>query len=119
MDDAVASFADSHASRRGRELVRREETLRPELVDDLLRGDAHLSELVERAEPFGLDLTPAHQVALAQSGQRLPPITAATSALERVPDRFGDRDVLVVTEEGRVVALALADATGRWRPRWV
>jgi sugar diacid utilization regulator len=112
VDDAVASFADGHAEA-GRELVRREETVRRELVDDLLRGDAHLSELVERAEPFGLDLTRAHQVALAQPGQRLPSITAATSALERVVlDRFGDRDVLVATKEGRVVVLALADATG-------
>jgi hypothetical protein len=48
----------------GRELFRREETVRRELVDDLLRGDAHLSELVERAEPFRLDLTRTHQVAL-------------------------------------------------------
>lgn len=112
VDDAVASFADGHADA-GRELVRREETLRRELVDDLLRGDAHLSELVERAEPFGLDLTRAHQVALAQPGQPLPSITAATSALERVVlDRFGDRDVLVATKEGLIVVLALADATG-------
>jgi sugar diacid utilization regulator len=110
--DAVASFADGHAEA-GRELVRREETLRRELVDDLLRGDAHLGELVERAEPFGLDLTRAHQVALAQPGKRLASITAATSALERaVLDRFGDRDVLVATKEGLVVVLALADATG-------
>ena len=110
--DAVASFADGHAEA-GRELVRREETLRRELVDDLLRGDAHLGELVERAEPFGLDLTRAHQVALAQPGKRLASITAATSALERVVlDRFGDRDVLVATKEGLVVVLALADATG-------
>jgi sugar diacid utilization regulator len=109
--DAVASFADGHAEA-GRELVRREETLRRELVDDLLRGDAHLGELVERAEPFGLDLTRAHQVALAQPGKRLASITAATSALERaVLDRFGDRDVLVATKEGLVVVLALADAT--------
>jgi sugar diacid utilization regulator len=112
VDDAVASFADGHAEA-GRELVRREEALRRELVDDLLRGDAHLSELVERAEPFGLDLTRAHQVALAQPGKRLSSITAATSALERVVlDRFGDRDVLVATKEGLVVVLALADATG-------
>jgi sugar diacid utilization regulator len=112
IDDAVASFADGHAEA-GRELIRREETLRRELVDDLLRGDAHLSQLVERAEPFGLDLTRAHQVALAQPSQRLPSITAATSALERVVlDRFGDRDVLVATKEGLVVVLALADITG-------
>jgi sugar diacid utilization regulator len=112
VDDAVASFADGHAEA-GRELVRREETLRRELVDDLLRGDAHLSQLVERAEPFGLDLTRAHQVALAQPSKRLPSITAATSALERVVlDRFGDRDVLVATKEGLVVVIALADVTG-------
>jgi sugar diacid utilization regulator len=112
IDDAVAAFAEGHAEA-GREMVRREETLRRELVDDLLRGDAHLSELVVRAEPFGLDLTRAHQVALAQPEQRLSSIEAATAALERVVlDRFGDRDVLVATKEGLVVVIALADATG-------
>jgi hypothetical protein len=65
VDEAVAAFAEGH-SEAGRELVRREESLLRDLVDDLLRGDAHLSRLVERAEPFGLDLTRAHQVALAQ-----------------------------------------------------
>ncbi|MGH3346434.1 MAG: PucR family transcriptional regulator [Nocardioides sp.] len=112
VDEAVAAFAEGHAEA-VRELVRREETLRRELVDDLLRGDSHLSDLVERAEPFGLDLTRAHQVALAQPARRLPSIAAATSSLERVVlDRFGDRDVLVATKEGLVVVLALAEATG-------
>jgi sugar diacid utilization regulator len=112
MDDAVAAFAEGHAEA-GREMVRREETQRRELVDDLLRGDAHLSELVERGEPFGLDLTRAHQVALAQPGRRLPSIAGAVTSLERVIlDRFGDRDVLVATKDGWVVVIALADATG-------
>ncbi len=112
VDDAVASFAEGHAEA-GHELIRREETLRRELIEDLLRGGADLSDLVERAEPFGLDLTRGHQVALAQPGRRLSSIVAATSALERVVlDRFGDRDVLVATKEGLVVVLALADATG-------
>ena len=71
VDDAVASFADGHAEA-GRDLVRREETVRRELVDDLLRGDAHLSEMVERAEPSGLDLTRAHQVALPNWGSGSP-----------------------------------------------
>jgi sugar diacid utilization regulator len=112
VDDAVAAFAEGHAEA-GRERVRREESVRRELVDDLLRGDAHLSELVERAEPFGLDLTRAHQVALAEPRQRLSSIAAATTALERVVlDRFGDRDVLVATKDGRVVVLALGEVTG-------
>ena len=112
IDAAVGAFAEGHAEV-GRELVRHEEHLRRELVDDLLRGDIHLGELVHRAEPFGLDLTRAHQVALAQPTQRLPQIDAAISALERVIlDRFGDRDVLVATKDGQVVVIALADATG-------
>jgi sugar diacid utilization regulator len=112
IDEAVAAFADGHAEA-GRALVRREETLRRELVDDLLRGDAHLSELVVRAQPFGLDLTRAHQVALAQPAERLSTIDGAITALEKVVlDRFGDRDVLVATKEGLVVVLALAEATG-------
>lgn len=112
VDDAVAAFAEGHAEA-GHELIRREETLRRELIEDLLRGDAHLGNLVGRAEPFGLDLTRAHQVALAQPGQRLSSIAAATTALERVVlDRFGDRDVLVATKDGLVVVVALAEATG-------
>jgi sugar diacid utilization regulator len=109
VEDAVAAFAEGHGEA-GRELVRREETQRRELIDDLLRGDAHLGELVERAEPFGLDLTRAHQVALARPEQRLPVAEAAISGLERVVlDRFGDRDVLVATKDGLVVVIALAD----------
>jgi sugar diacid utilization regulator len=116
MDEAVAAFAEGHAEA-ARERVRSEETVRRELVDDLLRGDAHLTDLVERAEPFGLDLTRAHQVALAQPEQHLPSIAAATTSLERVIlDRFGDRDVLVATKEGCVVVIALADATGAPAP---
>ncbi|HET6562531.1 MAG TPA: helix-turn-helix domain-containing protein [Marmoricola sp.] len=112
VDDAVASFAEGHAEA-GHEMIRREETLRRELIEDLLRGGANLSELVERAEPFGLDLTRAHHVALAQPGRRLSSIAAATTALERVVlDRFGDRDVLVATKDGLVVVVALAEATG-------
>jgi sugar diacid utilization regulator len=108
IDDAVAAFAEGHAEA-GRELIRREETQRRELIEDLLRGDAHLGGLVERAEPFGLDLTRSHQVALAAPGRRLPDVEAATSMLERIVlDRFGDRDVLVATKEGMLVVLAPA-----------
>lgn len=110
VEDAVAAFAEGHVAA-GREMVRREEALRRELVEDLLRGDANLGELVERAEPFGLDLTRSHQVALAAPGRRLPDVDAATSALERVMlDRFGDRDLLVAYKEGVLVVVAPAVA---------
>ena len=117
VDTAVATLAEGYAVAR-RELVRREESLRRELVDDLLRGDSDLGGLVERAEPFGLDLARVHQVALAAPGRRLPDTEAAISALERaVFDRLGDRDVLVATKEGLLVVIAPADpvATDRGR----
>jgi sugar diacid utilization regulator len=109
IDDAVATLAEGYALAR-RDLVRREETLRRELIDDLLRGDSDLGTLVERTEPFGLDLARVHQVALAAPNRRLPDTDAAISALEAVIfDRLGDRDVLVATKEGLLVVLAPAD----------
>ena len=109
VDVAVAAFAEGHAQA-GRELVRREESLRREFVADLLRGDADLGELVQRAEPFGLELTRAAPGRPGRSGRSLSSIEAAASVLERVVvDRFGDRDVLVATKEGLVVVLAPAD----------
>jgi sugar diacid utilization regulator len=118
VDKAVATLAEGYAVAR-RDLVRREETLRRELIDDLLRGDSDLSTLVERAEPFGLDLARIHQVALAAPSRRLPDADAAISALEAVMfDRLGDRDVLVATKDGLLVVLAPAEtaAAGRLSP---
>ncbi|MEH1130555.1 PucR family transcriptional regulator [Micromonospora sp. CPCC 206061] len=118
IDDAVATLAEGYAVAR-RDLVRREEVLRRELIDDLLRGDSDLGALVERAEPFGLDLARVHQVALASPSRRLPDTDAAISALEAVIfDRLGDRDVLVATKEGLLVVLAPATAanTGKTAP---
>jgi sugar diacid utilization regulator len=118
VDDAVATLADGYAVAR-RDLVRREESLRRELIDDLLRGDSDLSTLAERAEPFGLDLARIHQVALAAPNRRLPDADAAISALEAVVfDRLGDRDVLVATKDRLLVVLAPAGAAvaGRLSP---
>ena len=113
IDEAVATLADGYAVAR-RDLVRREEALRRELIDDLLRGDSDLATLVERSEPFGLDLARMHQVALAAPSRRLPDTDAAISALEAVIfDRLGDRDALVATKEGLLVVLAPAD------PGWI
>jgi sugar diacid utilization regulator len=118
VDAAVATLAEAYAVAR-RDLVRREEALRRELIDDLLRGDSDLGALVERAEPFGLDLARVHQVALAAPSRRLPDADAAISALEAVMfDRLGDRDVLVATKDGLLVVIAPADTAeaGRTSP---
>jgi sugar diacid utilization regulator len=111
IDDAVATLAEGYAVAR-RDLVRREETMRRDLIDDLLRGDSDLGGLVDRAEPFGLDLARVHQVALAAPSRRLPDTDAAITALEAVIfNRLGDRDVLVATKEGSLVVLAPADSS--------
>ncbi|RCW43676.1 CdaR family transcriptional regulator [Halopolyspora algeriensis] len=117
--DAVATLAEGHTEAR-RQRVRWEETLRRELVDDLLRGDADVGSLVQRAEPFGLDLTRTHRVALAMSRDRSPEEQTTAGSLERaILNAFGDRDVLVATKEGALVVLvpaAEADAAGTAPP---
>jgi sugar diacid utilization regulator len=118
IDEAVATLAEGYAVAR-RDLVRREETLRRELIDDLLRGDSDLGGLVQRAEPFGLELARVHQVALAAPARRLPDSASAITTLEAVVfDRLGDRDVLVATKDGMLVVIAPADtaATGATTP---
>jgi sugar diacid utilization regulator len=111
LDDAVAALVESHQSAR-RDMIRHEEALRREVVDDLLRGDADISRMVERAEPFGLDLGKPHHVALAVPGEGGGgEIDRAATVLERViVEQFGDRDVLVATKDGRLVVLVPASS---------
>lgn len=105
LDDAVGVLVDGHQSER-RDMIRHEEALRREFVDDLLRGDADVSRMVTRAEPFGIDLGKYHHVALAQPRDTGGGMDRAAVVLERVAvDRFGDRDVLVATKDGRVVVV--------------
>jgi sugar diacid utilization regulator len=105
LDDAVGVLVDGHQSER-RDMIRREEALRAEFVDDLLRGDADVSRMVERAEPFGIDLGKPHHVALVAPQDGSAVLDRAATVLERaVVDRFGDREVLVATKDGRVVVV--------------
>ncbi|MGY1593668.1 PucR family transcriptional regulator [Geodermatophilus sp. SYSU D00708] len=105
LDDAVGVLVDGHQAER-REMIRREEALRAEFVDDLLRGDADVSRMVERAQLFGIDLGKPHHVALVAPRDPDGGVDRAATALERaVVDRFGDREVLVATKDGRVVVL--------------
>jgi sugar diacid utilization regulator len=116
LDDAVAVLVESHQSAR-RDLIRHEEALRREFVDDLLRGDADISRMVERAEPFGLDLGKPHHVALAVPRDGATEIDRAATFLERViVDHFGDRDVLVATKDGRLVVLVPATSSSTSAP---
>jgi len=103
LDDAVGVLVDGHQSER-RAMIRREESLRAEFVDDLLRGDADVAGLVARAEPFGIDLgKPHHVVLVAPRDEQFAPDRAAIALERAVVSRFGDREVLVALKDGRVV----------------
>lgn len=70
VDDAVAVLVEGYQAER-RQQIRGEESLRREFIDDLLRGDADVARMVERAEPFGLDLGRPHLVVLAAPVRRI------------------------------------------------
>lgn len=110
INDAVEVLVAGHQAAR-KQMVRQEEAARRDFIDDLLRGDADVSRLVERAEPFGLDLGRSHQVLLAALVAPGPRLDRAAASLERVVvDRFGDRDVLVATKDDLVVVLVPGDS---------
>ncbi len=93
----------------GQQLIRHEETVRREFIDDLLRGDANVAGIVQRAEPFGIDLAAWHQIVLAGPRNDVRVDEHDGTVLEReVLGRYGDRDVLVTTKGGYLVALVPA-----------
>ena len=101
--DAIGALVSGHQAAR-QQMIRHELTTRQEFIDDLLRGDADVARMVERAEPFGLDLGAAHHVVLAApAGRHRDVDRAALAAERRIVDTFGDRDVLVGTKDGRMV----------------
>ena len=110
VDGAVVALVEGHDLER-RRMIRQAEALRQTFIDDLLRGDSDVATLVERAEPFGLDLARPHQVAVAAHSGRLVDELALATALERsIADRFDGREVLV-TDKGGLFVVVGPDAT--------
>jgi sugar diacid utilization regulator len=105
LDQTIAALLTGHQEAR-QEMIRQEQTTRQEFIDDLLRGDADVAGMVQRGEPFGLDLTAAHHVALASPSEpRVDADRAALGLERRVVTHFGDRDVLVATKDARIVVV--------------
>ncbi|MDX6313216.1 MAG: hypothetical protein QOF44_2680 [Streptomyces sp.] len=113
-ETAVSALGEGH-ERAQRLLARREEAARREFVDDLLYGRSDPGLLAERAERFGLRLGRAHAVAVAvahdkEAYEDLQPVVRR---IEReLTGRFGERDVLLSTKDGRLVCLAPGDEGG-------
>ncbi|MFF1509268.1 PucR family transcriptional regulator [Streptomyces sp. NPDC058326] len=106
---AVDAFAEGH-ERAQRLAVRQEEAARREFIDDLLHGRSDLGRLAERAERFGLLLSHAHAVAVAQGPEPYDDGYAVTRTVESsLTARFGNRRLLLTTKDGRLICVAPAD----------
>jgi sugar diacid utilization regulator len=102
----VDAFAEGY-ERAQRLAVRQEVAARREFVDDLLYGSSDLGRLAERAERFGLRLSHAHAVAVAQGPTAYEEGDPVPRQVERsLLARFGDRDILITTKEGRLLCIA-------------
>ncbi|MGW7436304.1 PucR family transcriptional regulator [Streptomyces sp. NPDC054849] len=106
VEQAVDAFAEGY-ERSQHQAVRQEEAARREFIDDLLYGRSDLGRLAERAVRFGLRLSQAHAVAVAQGrepyGDGYP---VARGIEETVLARFGKRQILLTTKDGRLVCVA-------------
>ncbi|MFE6133556.1 PucR family transcriptional regulator [Streptomyces sp. NPDC056437] len=106
---AVDAFAEGH-ERAQRLAVRQEEAARREFVDDLLYGRSDLGRLAERAVRFGLLLSHAHAVAVAQSSDPFGDGHHHTRRVESaLVARFGDRRILLTTKDGHLICIAPGD----------
>ncbi|MFF8321536.1 PucR family transcriptional regulator [Streptomyces bobili] len=103
---AVDAFAEGY-ERAQLLAVRQEEAARREFIDDLLYGRSDLGRLAERAERFGLRLSHAHAVAVAQGPDAYDEGAPVPRQVERaLIARFGDRSVLLTTKDGRLLCIA-------------
>ncbi|GAA1430272.1 helix-turn-helix domain-containing protein [Microlunatus lacustris] len=108
VNDAVEVMVEGHQAAR-QQMIRHEESVRREFIDDLLRGDADVSRLVRRAEPLGLDLARPHQVLLAAASSRADVDRAASLVQRAVVERFGDREILVAMKDDLLAVVVPAD----------
>ncbi|MEU6312521.1 helix-turn-helix domain-containing protein [Streptomyces sp. NPDC047014] len=108
-EQAVDAFVEGY-ERAQNDAVRREEGARREFIDDLLYGRSDLGRLAERAARFGLRLSQAHGVAVAEAREPYDDgFPVARGIEEAVLSRFGKRHILVATKDGRLVCVASGD----------
>ncbi|QQC87656.1 PucR family transcriptional regulator [Streptomyces alfalfae] len=105
---AIDAFAEGY-ERAQRMVVRQEGHARRVFIDDLLHGRAGAGDLAARAERFGLRLSHAHAVAVTEGPAPYDDTDAVPRSLEdELLGRFGDRDILLGTKDGRLVCVAPA-----------
>ncbi|MGW7464971.1 PucR family transcriptional regulator [Streptomyces xantholiticus] len=106
VEQAVDAFAEGH-ERAQRLAIRQQEATRREFIDDLLHGRSDAGRLAERAERFGLLLSHAHAVSVAEGPEPYDDGYAVTRRVESsLTARFGDRRILLTTKNGRLICIA-------------
>ncbi|MFH8694533.1 PucR family transcriptional regulator [Streptomyces chartreusis] len=106
LHQVIDAFSEGY-ERAQRHAVRQEEAARREFIDDLLYGRSDLGRLAERAERFGLRLSHAHAVAVAQGPAAYDEGDKVPQQVERaLISRFGDRSILLTTKDGRMLCIA-------------
>ncbi|MFJ3974191.1 PucR family transcriptional regulator [Streptomyces sp. NPDC090021] len=109
LEQAVDAFAEGY-ERAQQQAVRQQEAARREFIDDLLYGGSDLGRLAERAERFGLRLSQAHAVAVAQGPEPYGDGYSIVRGIEAaVLARFGNRSILLTTKDGRLICVAPGD----------
>ncbi|MFJ7338732.1 PucR family transcriptional regulator [Streptomyces sp. NPDC101110] len=109
VEQAVDAFAEGY-ERAQRQAVREEEAARREFIDDLLYGRSDLGRLAERAERFGLVLSGAHAVAVAEGPEAYDDVAPVTRRIETaLTARFGHRRILLTTKNEQLVCIAPGD----------
>ncbi|MER7111420.1 PucR family transcriptional regulator [Streptomyces sp. NPDC000229] len=109
VEQAVDAFAEGH-ERAQRLAIRQQEAARREFIDDLLQGRSDVGRLAERAERFGLLLSHAHAVAVAEGPEPYDDGYSVTRSVEAaLAARFGDRRILLTTKNGRLICIAPGD----------
>ncbi|MFJ8693243.1 PucR family transcriptional regulator [Streptomyces roseolilacinus] len=111
LEQAVDAFAEGH-ERAQRLAIRQQEAARREFIDDLLHGRSDPGRLAERAGRFGLLLSHAHAVAVAEGPEPYDDGYRVTRGVESsLAVRFGDRRILLTTKDGRLICIAPGDQT--------
>ncbi|MFJ4715398.1 PucR family transcriptional regulator [Streptomyces sp. NPDC088785] len=109
VEQAVDAFAEGY-ERAQRQAVRQEEAARREFIDDLLHGRSDMGQLAQRAERFGLRLAHEHAVAVAEGEAAYDEGDPVARGVEQAMlGRFGHRDILLTTKDGRLVCVAPGD----------
>ncbi|MDH2390929.1 helix-turn-helix domain-containing protein [Streptomyces sp. HNM0663] len=109
VEHAVDALAEGY-ERAQRLAVRQEVADRREFVDDLLHGRSDLGRLAQRAERFGLLLSHAHAVAVAEGDGTYDDTHPVTRRVDQaVSARYGNRSILIATKDGRLVCIAPGD----------